>query len=75
MVDSNFILLLIPMGPALAFMFWVIWALEKQIRREKRHSDVIARTKSRSDRPALASVAPEERTSDISAHPHFRKTA
>jgi len=45
MVDSNLTLLLIPFVPALAFLFWVIWALEKQIRRDRRHLDPIARPK------------------------------
>ncbi len=45
MVDSDLILLLIPFVPALAFLFWVIWALEKQIGRDRRHRDAIVRPK------------------------------
>ena len=60
MVDFDLKLLLIPMGLALAFMLWVIWALEKEIRRDQRHSDAIARAKAGSDRPALNSAAPDE---------------
>jgi hypothetical protein len=43
MVDLTF--LLIPLVPALAFMVWVIWALEMQIRRDRRHHDAITRPK------------------------------
>jgi hypothetical protein len=45
MFDSDFILLLIPMVPALAFMLWVVWALEKQIRLDRHSRDAIARPK------------------------------
>jgi hypothetical protein len=43
MADSVLTLLLILMVPALVFMLWVIWALEKQIRQDRRNSDAIAR--------------------------------
>ncbi|SPE28572.1 hypothetical protein SBA5_670023 [Candidatus Sulfotelmatomonas gaucii] len=66
-------MLLIPVAPALAFMLWVIWALEKQIRRDRRHSDEIARTKAGSDRPAPTSTAPEQRGSGTSAHLNFAR--
>jgi hypothetical protein len=59
--DVNLLLILLLLVPSLAFMFWVIWALEKQIRREKSHSDVIARAKVGSDRPAPTSAALEKR--------------
>ena len=52
MVDSDLTLLLIPVAPALAFLLWVIWALEKQIWRDRRYSKAIARAKAGSDRPA-----------------------
>ena len=39
------ILLLIPLVPALAFMLWVIWALEGQIRRGSHHCDAAGRPK------------------------------
>jgi len=45
MFDSDFILLLIPMVPALAFMLWVVWALEKKIRLDRHSRDAIARPK------------------------------
>jgi hypothetical protein len=45
MVNSIPILLLILLVPALAFMVWVIWALEKQIRRDSCHLNPIARPK------------------------------
>jgi len=32
------IMLLIPLSLSLAFLFWVIWELEKQIRKERRIS-------------------------------------
>ncbi len=63
MVDFDLKLLLIPVGLALAFMLWVIWALEKEIRRDHRHSDAIARAKAGSDRPAPHSAAPDEHRS------------
>jgi hypothetical protein len=44
MVVSDLILILIPLAPAVAFMLWVIYALEKQIRRDRRR-DAIARPK------------------------------
>jgi hypothetical protein len=68
MVDSDLTLLLIPVALALAFMLWVIWALEMQIRRDRRHFFDIARTQAGSDRPALTSAAPEQRGSGTSAH-------
>lgn len=49
MVDSDLSFLLIPLAPALAFMLWVIWALERQIRRDRRHLNPIARPKARSE--------------------------
>jgi len=63
MVDFDLKLFLIPVGLALAFMLWVIWALEKEIRRDQRHSDAIARAKAGSDRPAPNSAAPDEHRS------------
>jgi hypothetical protein len=63
MVDSAFTLLLIPVAPALTFMLWVIWALEKQIRRDRRRSDATARAKAGSDRPAPSVADPDERRS------------
>jgi hypothetical protein len=45
MVVSDLTWLLIPLVPALAFMLWVIYALEKQIRRDRRHRGAIARRK------------------------------
>ena len=61
MVNSDANLLLIPLVPSLAFMLWVIWELEKQIRLEKHRSDVIPRSKAWSDRPAPTIAAPEQR--------------
>jgi hypothetical protein len=40
--DSVLTLLLILLVPSLAFMLWVIWALEMQIRRDRRHFADIA---------------------------------
>ena len=45
MVDSDLAFILIPLVPALAFMLWVIWGLEKQIRSGRRHRDAITRPK------------------------------
>jgi hypothetical protein len=45
MVESVFTSLLIPLIPAMAFMIWVIWALEKQIGRDKHHRDAITHPK------------------------------
>jgi len=61
--DVNLLLILLLLVPSLAFMFWVIWALEKEIRRDHRHSDAIARAKAGSDRPAPHSAAPDEHRS------------
>ena len=61
MVDSDIKFLLVPMGLAVAFMLWVIWALEKQIRRDKREFDANARAKTVSDRPS--NTGPDGRTS------------
>jgi flagellar biogenesis protein FliO len=41
--DFDLAFLLIPLLPALAFMLWVIWGLEKQIREDRRHRDAIPR--------------------------------
>jgi hypothetical protein len=68
MVVSDLTLLLIPAAPALAFLLWVIWALEKQIWRDRRYSKAIARAKAGSDRPAPTNAAPEQRGSGTSAH-------
>lgn len=73
MVDSDLTLLLIPVAPALAFLLWVIWALEKQIRRDRRYSEAIARAKAGSDRPAPTGAAPEQRGSGTSAHLNFAR--
>jgi hypothetical protein len=62
MVDPELRLLLIPLAPGIAFMLWVIWALEMQIRRDRRHSDEIARAKAGSNRPALTSADTEQRS-------------
>jgi hypothetical protein len=61
MVDFDLNLLLIPVGLALAFMLWVIWALEMQIRRDKHHRGAKPRANDGSDRPASSSTAPDER--------------
>jgi hypothetical protein len=54
-------LLLIPLALGLAFMLGVIWALEKQIRCERRYPDKIARAKAFSNHPeAFISGAPEQ---------------
>lgn len=45
MVSSDLTFLLIPIVPALAFLLWVIWGLEKQIRQDRRHRDAITRPK------------------------------
>jgi hypothetical protein len=45
MVNSDLILVFIPMVPAMAFMLWVVWALEKQIRLDRHRRDAIARPK------------------------------
>ncbi len=57
MEDFNFELLwLVPVALSLVFMLWVIWELEKQIRREKRHSR--ANAVGLADRPAANSATP-----------------
>ena len=63
MVDLDLKLLLIPVGLALAFMLWVIWALEIQIRRDNDHSDAKPGANAGSDRPAPSSTAPDGRRS------------
>ena len=63
MVDFDLKLLLIPVGLALAFMLWVIWALEIQIRRDKDHSDTKPGANAGSVRPAPSSTAPDGRRS------------
>ncbi|SPE31569.1 hypothetical protein SBA5_890015 [Candidatus Sulfotelmatomonas gaucii] len=73
MVESDLTFLLIPMAPALAFMLWVIWALEKQIRRDRRHSDEIARLKAGSDHPASTSAAPKQHGAGTSVHLNFAR--
>ena len=45
MVDSDFAFILIPLVPALAFMLWVVWGLEKQIRQNRRYRGANARPK------------------------------
>jgi hypothetical protein len=45
MVDSDLAFVLIPFVPAIAFMLWVVWRLEKQIRQDKRHRDAVTRPK------------------------------
>lgn len=37
MGDFDLGFILIPLLPALAFMLWVVWGLEKQIRHDRRH--------------------------------------
>lgn len=44
-VDSQLAWILIPFVPAMAFMLWVVCALEKQIRKSRRHRDDISRPK------------------------------
>jgi len=61
MVDFDLKLLLIPVGLALAFMLWVIWALEMQIRRDKHPRGAKPRANGGSDRPAPSSTAPDGR--------------
>ena len=72
MVNYDLTLLLIPLVPALAFMLWVFWALEKEIRRNSRHFEAIARARAGTDRPAAASAPPEHRLSVTFAHSHSR---
>ena len=59
MADPVFTLLLILLVPSLAFMLWVIWALEVQIRLDRHHSDEIARM-ARSARPAPQGSVPDQ---------------
>jgi hypothetical protein len=72
MGNNDLTLILIPLVPALAFMLWVIWALEKEIRRKSRHDEGIARAKAGTDRPAAAGATPEQRVSATFAHSHSR---
>lgn len=67
MEDPDFALLLIVVVPAVAFMLWVLWSLEKQIRRDKRNSDIIFHAKEGFDHPAPTHAAPEHVSQ---AHPH-----
>lgn len=64
MLTSDYVFVLIPLVPGLAFMLWVVWALEKQIRRDKRHRDAIGDAPERQDQiipisPFVSSVARE----------------
>ena len=61
MLDLELTLLLIPLAPGLVFMLWVIWALEKQIRWDRRHSDEIAPAKTGFNRLVLANATPKKR--------------
>ena len=75
MADFNLTLVLLPLVPALSFMLWVIWALEKQIKRERRQSEVIARAKAGTDRPAPANKTTEQRVSSPSLPLQFGREA
>lgn len=58
MTDSDVkLLLLFPMGLALIFMVWVLWRLEKQIRRGRTRSLAIAPPFNEADRPMPSSRA------------------
>ncbi len=75
MTDSDIkLVLLIPLTLALVFMFWVLWRLEKQIRKERSRSEAIA--------PALAdfhhrrpSNVRAERSSDTAFVPQPLRSA
>jgi len=43
MADVDLALILIPLVPALAFMIWVVWGLEKQMRQDRCHRDAMPR--------------------------------
>jgi hypothetical protein len=60
MVDPELTLLLIPLAPGLIFMLWVIWALEKQMKCDRRHSDEIAGLKAGSNGSAPAGGVPKQ---------------
>lgn len=51
MADLDLAFVLIPLVPALSFMVWVIWGLEKQIRQERRHRDATLALRARSSGP------------------------
>lgn len=70
MTDSDIkLLLFIPMSLALVFMFWVLWRLEKQIRRGRNRSQTIAPPFNEADRQPPSSRYQGVRGSDTSFDP------
>jgi hypothetical protein len=67
------LLLLFPMGLALMFMVWVLWRLEKQIRRGRSHSQTIAPAFNEADRPAPSSRVQAARSSDTAFGPPLQR--
>lgn len=71
MTESDIkLLLLVPVGLALVFMLWVLWKLEMQIRRGKRHPEPVVPAAAKPDLPASNSSARAARSSDTAAGPH-----
>jgi hypothetical protein len=70
MTDSDMkLLLFIPMSLALVFMFWVLWRLEKQIRRGKDCTRAIAPSFNEADRQPAGSRYQAARSSDTAFKP------
>ncbi len=74
MTDSDVkLLLLFPMGLALIFMVWVLWRLEKQIRRGKTQSKTIAPPFNQAERPAPSSRVQAARSLDTAFGPPLQR--
>jgi hypothetical protein len=76
-MNFDLMMLLIPSVPALAFMLWVIWALENQIRRDRSYHCAIPLEKARTDLlPAVGATRDqatrEQRISVTFAHSQTR---
>lgn len=74
MVDSDLKLLLLPVGLAVVFLLWVIWELEKQIRRERRRSDAIAQVKTGMECAPAGGVAADEQGGTVAGARNLQAT-
>jgi hypothetical protein len=63
---------LIPVVFAVIFMLWAIWELEKQIRLEKRRSNALALSETRSEQPLPKTPSEDRRSSARAAQLQFR---
>ena len=74
MTDSDIkLVLLFPMGLALVFMLWVLWKLEKQIRRGKSRPEPIAPRLTEFDHPASSGKARALHSLDIAVAPQHQQ--